>query len=343
MVRSPKKTGSNAASTGEPATPEEPKAQERKKRLAALKTEVRIFPTPIVAADCDPERVRALLIPFAEERKGPGRRSLRAIVDRLLSACALHALRGYDCLMTDGKMRAADAAQRVEDAASRTVDYLQRLGRQQREEQETVTEGADRLATILFPSGNGSAQSHLDLVRLLRKAHARAERIIAAADAAVEIVDRNKKLKPEDFEEAERLLHEAFRTNPGDINRVDLVRITAAANINPGVLWPQYILDMPALEIARFGRWLALDADQPRSQGYAQLDRSLFGVARLILTAREEMFEYPDCAAAVQLISDLVELSCPAAEMLNAIDTMDIAGRDVIVGDGKARDRRRNE
>jgi hypothetical protein len=55
------------------------------------------------------------------------------------------------------------------------------------------------------------------------------------------------------------------------------------------------------------------------------------------------MFEHPDCAAAVRLIRDLVELSRPAAEMLNAIDTMDIAGRDVIVGDGKARDRRRNE
>src|SRR5260370_24231405 len=73
---------------------------------------IRIYPTPIVRENADPEVVRPLLIPFPQARARAGRLDRRGLITRLQLGAAVHLLRAYAALRDEG-MTVKDAVPKI--------------------------------------------------------------------------------------------------------------------------------------------------------------------------------------------------------------------------------------
>jgi hypothetical protein len=288
----------------------------------------RDYPTTLTLGDSDPRVVRPLVIPFPIEKIGAGRRFLRPIVTRLERAAAIHVLRAYDLLMARDDMTTETTLPIVESVTPRSLDYMQRLARVHMRENHLTSEGIDRLARILMVSDMAMAETHLALAKLLGTSLTKAQRIVDAADAA---------LKVKDGVEAEKLLHAAFRAEPSSLRRIHLVRISAAANINAAVLWPQFIEDMPVIEVARFAANLMLGAYRSYDNRYSLLRRPLFPEARLLLGDDSNWPGHSDVIEALALARELLKSCRESATLLGAIECSYIAGIDLVIGEGRAK------
>lgn len=309
---------------------------EGKGKTPASEQTVRLFPNPLTVPGTEAGPRLPILIPDPVKRAGEGRRALRIIVERLQAAAGVSALLAHSHLMAAhaGRSDRHDLATTgVAARASLTHDYLLRLGREQLLSLRLDGADFDRLAALSFAGPEHAltrdpeklAHVHLEALSLLTSALDRAQRIIAASDAAFEIADDTK---------AGAEVLRAYRHGKATIGRCDLVNIAALADVNPAPLWPQHAQFMaPVLEVARFGGKLVKAS---RRGGRSKLDRQLFPALRLVLGQGGAWPQSADAEAAFLSIARLVGACVDVPDLLQALKRLDDLGADLVIGESRA-------
>ncbi len=309
---------------------------ERKGKTPAGEPTVRLFPNPVTVPGTEAGPRFPILIPDPAKREGEGRRALRAIVERLQAAAGVNALLAHGHLMAAHAGRADRhelATTSVAGRASLTPDYLLRRGREELVSLRLEGADFDRLVTLSFAGPEHGltkdpeklAAVHLEALSLLTSALDRAQRVIAANDAAFTIAN--------DKTAGEEVLR-AYRHGKATIGRRDLVNIAALADVNPAPLWPQHAQFMtPVLEVARFGGKLVKAS---RRGGRSELDRRLFPALRLVLGQGGAWPESADAEAAFLSTARLVGACVDIPDLLLALKRLDDLGADLVLGEPRA-------
>lgn len=300
---------------------------------AVQEPRIRVFPNPLVVPGTDEHTLFPVYFPDPVQQDREGSRLHRAIVDRIKTAAGMAALLAHRYLMAahEGNHgRHEFAIDCIAKNASLTPDYLFRLGRDGLARLQLDGEDFDRLTAlavgalehVLTDDPARRAEMHLAALNLLTRTLVRAERIVAAVDAAVAIKD--------DVEAGDELLRE-LQYGWVAINRCDLVRIAALADINPAPIWIQHAQFMaPVLEIARFGGKLVKAS---RRGGQVRLDRKLFSTLRLVVGQAGLWPEEADTEAAFLLTARLVGACIDLPDLLGRLEWCDDFEIDLLIGE----------
>ncbi|WP_148639986.1 hypothetical protein [Aureimonas sp. AU20] len=329
-------TDSNSNDRTKPAHPpavseSERRALRRKRleRLAKLGSEAPVDPATEVRVYYDPSAIdttgygfRSLLIPMPEMRNHEGRRPLRAVAERLQVACCIHVLRCYDEMRASGVGSAEAIETELKSVVPLSFDNVKRIGRKGLDERKLPITAVDMLASRLYEGEPDLIRAHRQLAGLLNTSLTRMNRIIAATDASWSMPQK-------DWAEANSLVMEAFNFHPNSMPRIDLVRISCAADIQPSIIWSRYQIDAPMYEVARFATQLLFRGLRTSGGPPVELKMSHFAVADELLHLNPSD-RYHEMAA-VQLVSDLLKSADPAMLLDQAIDKAAMAESDLLI------------